>query len=146
MKRTSSDDGDAGAQALIFDSTSGGGQDGSELRSSAQETFGSRMRRIRGARGLTLEKLACRIGLTAAALSKWENDKAKPRPRYLPRLARALQVGMPELLGSPDSDCEGTSLGRASSGLLAGVILACKKQIADAAGVDPTNIKILIEV
>jgi len=41
------------------------------------ETMGARIRTCRVQRGLTLEVAAQAIGITASALSQWENDQVK---------------------------------------------------------------------
>ena len=52
------------------------------------ETIRSR----RGALGLTQEQLADTLGVTAAAVSKWENDLSLPDMALLPALARRLET------------------------------------------------------
>lgn len=59
------------------------------------ETIRSR----RGALGLTQEQLADTLGVTAAAVSKWENDLSLPDMALLPALARRLKTDPNTLLG-----------------------------------------------
>ena len=59
------------------------------------ETIRSR----RGALGLTQEQLADTLGVTAAAVSKWENDLSLPDMALLPALARRLETDPNTLLG-----------------------------------------------
>lgn len=70
--------------------------------------FGSRLREIRLARGLTLEELAAAMNgqLTKQALSKYETGKSQPRPTTLVALAKALGVKSAELIGEPDYSIE----------------------------------------
>lgn len=66
--------------------------------------FGSRLREIRLAKGLTLEELATAMDgqLTKQALSKYETGKSQPRPAMMLALAKALGVKAAELFGEPD--------------------------------------------
>jgi len=70
--------------------------------------FGSRLREIRLARGLTLEELAYAMDgqLTKQALSKYETGKSEPRPTMMLALAKALGVKAAELFGEPDYSIE----------------------------------------
>src|SRR5690606_27215454 len=67
-----------------------------------------RLRRLRTARGFTLERLAAAIGgvVTKQALSKYENGKDVPSPRVITRLAAALGVKSVELWREPDVEVE----------------------------------------
>jgi len=51
-----------------------------------------RIRQARVAAGLSARELASRVGVSAAAISKYELDKDFPRPSVLVRLARELNV------------------------------------------------------
>ena len=66
--------------------------------------LGSRMRQFRLARGWTLEELSEQMNgiVTKQALSKWEADKAFPRPTALIALARAFDVKASELIAEPE--------------------------------------------
>jgi transcriptional regulator with XRE-family HTH domain len=63
----------------------------------ASETFGSRVRLVRRALGLTQAQLAARIGVAEATVRSWETDRAHPQPRWLRRLAKALGVSVEDL-------------------------------------------------
>lgn len=63
------------------------------------ETLGRRIARLRLERGMTQERLARTLGVTAQAVSKWENDLSAPDIMSLPQLARELGVTVDELLG-----------------------------------------------
>lgn len=56
------------------------------------ETFGQRVRRLRRARGWAGDQLAWHAGVSAPAVSFWENDKRLPSPEVLVQLARVLKV------------------------------------------------------
>ncbi len=66
-------------------------------------SLGTRIRQYRTARGLTLDRLVQRMGgtITKQALSKFENDRATPRPTVLLDIARALEVKAAHLTSEP---------------------------------------------
>ena len=64
-----------------------------------EQTLGKRIAAHRKRLGLTQEKLAERLGVTAQAVSKWENDQACPDIAMLPRLAEIFGATTDELLG-----------------------------------------------
>src|SRR5688572_21220973 len=67
-----------------------------------------RIRRLRMARGLTLDGLASSLGgiVTKQAISKYEQGKDVPSARVLTRLAAALGVKSVELWREPEVDIE----------------------------------------
>ena len=65
----------------------------------SKETMGKRISDLRKSKGMTQEQLAQRVGVTAQAVSKWENDLSCPDISILPQLAEALDVTTDELLG-----------------------------------------------
>ena len=62
-------------------------------------SMGKRIADLRKAKGMTQEQLAQRMGVTAQAVSKWENDLSCPDVTSLPQLAEVLDVTTDELLG-----------------------------------------------
>lgn len=64
-----------------------------------EETLGRRIAARRKTLGLTQDALAERLGVTAQAVSKWENDQSCPDISLLPRLAEIFDVTTDELLG-----------------------------------------------
>lgn len=62
------------------------------------ESLGRRIARLRLEYGMTQERLAMKMGVTAQAVSKWENDLSAPDIMLLPELARTLGVTVDELL------------------------------------------------
>lgn len=56
--------------------------------------IGQRIRQARLAQGTTMRQLAKKVGVSAAAISKYESGKNVPRPSILLKLARELQVKM----------------------------------------------------
>ncbi len=63
------------------------------------DTLGKRIVHYRKELGLTQEQLAEKLGVTAQAVSKWENDQSCPDITILPRLAEIFGVTTDALLG-----------------------------------------------
>ena len=63
-----------------------------------KQTLGERIAEKRRAKGLTQEELAAMLGVSAQAVSKWENDISCPDIMTLPPLADRLGVSVDELL------------------------------------------------
>ena len=63
------------------------------------QTLGKRIAMLRKEKGLTQEQLAEKVGVSAQAVSKWENDVSCPDITLLPLLADILGVTVDELLG-----------------------------------------------
>lgn len=64
-----------------------------------EETMGKRIAGNRRRLGLTQEQLAEKLGVTAQAVSKWENDQSCPDISTLPRLVEIFGVTTDEMLG-----------------------------------------------
>ena len=64
-----------------------------------EETLGKRIVRCRKNLGLTQDALAEQLGITAQAVSKWENDQSCPDITMLPRLAQVFGTSTDMLLG-----------------------------------------------
>ena len=62
------------------------------------ETLGKRIADLRHKKGLKQEELAEKLGVSAQAVSKWENDQTCPDISLLPTLAKILGVSVDELL------------------------------------------------
>lgn len=62
------------------------------------ETIGNRITKYRKAKGMTQEELAHVLGVSAQAVSKWENDASCPDISLLPQLCRVLGISADELL------------------------------------------------
>ena len=61
-------------------------------------TLGKRISAYRKKLGLTQDQLADKLGLTAQAVSKWENDLSCPDISVLPELSKILGITVDELL------------------------------------------------
>ena len=64
-----------------------------------QQTIGKRIMEHRKRLGMTQDQLAERLGVTAQAVSKWENDQSCPDINTLPRLAEIFETTTDALLG-----------------------------------------------
>ena len=64
-----------------------------------EETLGKRIVSNRKRLGLTQDQLAEQLGVTAQAVSKWENDQSCPDISMLPRLADIFDITTDVLLG-----------------------------------------------
>ena len=64
-----------------------------------QQSMGKRIMQLRKEKGYTQEQLAEMMGVSAQAVSKWENDVSCPDISILPMLADKLGVTTDELLG-----------------------------------------------
>ena len=65
-----------------------------------EETLGKRIMRHRKSLGLTQDQLAEQLGVTAQAVSKWENDQSCPDITMLPKLSHIFGITTDQLLGS----------------------------------------------
>lgn len=64
-----------------------------------EETLGKRICAKRKGLGLTQDALAEQLGVTAQAVSKWENDQSCPDITMLPKLAEVFGISTDALLG-----------------------------------------------
>ena len=64
-----------------------------------EQTLGKRISENRKRLGMTQDGLAEKLGITAQAVSKWENDQSCPDITMLPKLAEIFGVTTDELLG-----------------------------------------------
>lgn len=68
------------------------------------QTLGKRISTRRKALGLTQDQLAEKLGVTAQAVSKWENDQSCPDITTLPRLADIFGISVDTLLGRTEQE------------------------------------------
>ena len=61
-------------------------------------TIGTRIAKRRKDLGMTQEDLAVKLGVSAQAVSKWENDASCPDISLLPKLVQVLDITTDELL------------------------------------------------
>lgn len=67
-----------------------------------EQTIGKRIAEHRKRLGLTQDQLAAKLGVTAQAVSKWENDQSCPDISALPKLAEIFGISTDALLGRED--------------------------------------------
>jgi transcriptional regulator with XRE-family HTH domain len=65
------------------------------------DAVGSRLRRVRRQRGVTLAALSRATGISVSTLSRLESGRRKPSLELLLPIARAHQVSLDELVGAP---------------------------------------------
>ena len=65
--------------------------------------FGLRLQELRKKKGMTQEDLAHRIGVSAQAVSKWENNQSYPDITSIPDLAQILGTSISHLFGEQSS-------------------------------------------
>ena len=68
-------------------------------QSEQPETLGKRIADRRKRHNLTQEEFSVLLGVTAQAVSKWENDVSCPDIMLLPKIAEILEVSIDELMG-----------------------------------------------
>lgn len=71
----------------------------SKEKNETNETLGMRISRFRKAKGYTQEEFSQLLGVTAQAVSKWENDLSCPDIMLLPKIAQLFDISVDELLG-----------------------------------------------
>ena len=65
-----------------------------------QETFGTRLARLRKERGFTQIELAEKVGMIQVLISDYERDKLRPYADIVARFAAVLEVSTDEMLGT----------------------------------------------
>ena len=87
-----------------------------------EQTIGKRIAACRKRMGMTQDALAEQVGVTAQAVSKWENDQSCPDITMLPKLAKIFGITTDEILGvqrekvyeaqvvEPEEDAEGPGI------------------------------------
>ena len=68
----------------------------------ALDRVGSRLKRVRKERGVTLHDLAERTGISTSTLSRLENGQRRPSLELLLPLAQAYRVPLDDLVGAPE--------------------------------------------
>ncbi len=69
-----------------------------------KKTIGGRINKYRKLKGITQEELAVKLGVSAQAVSKWENDVSCPDISLLPKLCETLGISSDELLTGKTSE------------------------------------------
>ena len=77
-------------------------------------TLGKRIAALRHEKGLKQDELAEKLGVSAQAVSKWENDQTCPDISLLPLLAKTLGVSVDELLSGKQENAPAVQIVPAS--------------------------------
>ena len=64
-----------------------------------KDSFGSRILYLRHKRGYSQRDLAAKMGVSNAAISRWENEVQEPTVSHIVKLCEALETGSDFLLG-----------------------------------------------
>jgi DNA-binding transcriptional regulator YiaG len=96
--------------------------------------FGKRLQRIRLERGLKQSDIAEHLRVSVAAVSQWESGRMQPRGIRWTELADCLGVGLDELAGQQSTD----HLWR--------LVNKSRAEIARAAGINPRNVRISLDI
>ena len=96
--------------------------------------FGKMLEQQRKARGLTLEQVASRLGVSKPTVWAWEKGKARPLEDRYPAIAEALGLSVSDLREGDQPDS------------VAGLLKTSREQIARALGIEPGSVRILIEL
>ncbi|MCL6640902.1 MAG: helix-turn-helix domain-containing protein [Candidatus Rokubacteria bacterium] len=65
----------------------------------SEQSFGQRLRALRGERGWSQAELAARLGVSIATLSRWEHGWSSPGPRRRRELRALFAQGSPDPSG-----------------------------------------------
>jgi len=112
------------------------------------EAFGTRLKRLRKEKGLTLVELARRMNVSRPTIWAWEASKSTPRPSKSKDLPKALGVTENELFGASASPERHTRETKAPSqgGTVRRAIDEAKERIAEEMGTTPDRVTLIIEV
>lgn len=107
---------------------------GRKGRGAAAASFGKRIEQLRKASSLTLADVADRLGVSKPTVWAWEKGKARPIDDRIPALAEVLRVDPADLVA------------RNLAPGLSEAIETARKSIADACGVAPDRVRIMIDL
>ena len=111
----------------------------------AGSPFGTRLARLRRARGLTQTGFAKAVGVSKTTVWKWENGKAKPRRNAISMMLEILNVTRAELMTGPLTNSAEDDQGVAGqANTLTVAIRESKLRVARAAGITPEQVAITL--
>jgi transcriptional regulator with XRE-family HTH domain len=105
----------------------------------AQDPLGTRLNRLRREAGLTLADVAAVLGVSKPTVWAWEKGKARPLPERIGAIAAALGV-------TPDVLAEAPGAASSGDAAVSVVIEDCRSRIAQACGIAPAAVRIMIEM
>jgi transcriptional regulator with XRE-family HTH domain len=97
--------------------------------------FSEMLKQHRLARQLTLDELARALGVSKPTIWAWENAKSRPRAERHAALAQILQLPLDSLMNADSSPIDQSR-----------VVRECKERIAEAFELDPSAVRIRIEL
>ena len=100
----------------------------------AAEPFGVRLQRLRKQRGLSLADVAAELAVSKPTVWAWEQGRARPVQEEIDLLAQVLGTSSDALKTGRNNDALNEILERS------------RRQIADAYGTRPNNVRIMIEL
>jgi transcriptional regulator with XRE-family HTH domain len=116
----------------------------------AEASLGSRLRRARIDRGLSIADVVAELGVSRPTVWAWEKGRTTPKAERLKALSalygiseRELMFGAPDVQQSEPRQVESES---APSGQLPEVIARSKSEIAAAAGTSLEKVRIIVEL
>jgi transcriptional regulator with XRE-family HTH domain len=98
------------------------------------EPFPQRLQRLRAAKGMSLDRLANLLGVSKPTVWAWEQGRARPAPERIGKLAKVLEVEQSDLVPSLDTPAHRELLAQ------------CRARIAEAFGIAPDDVRIMIEL
>jgi transcriptional regulator with XRE-family HTH domain len=98
----------------------------------SDQDFAARLRRLRKERGLSLGEIAARLGVSKPTVWAWEHGKSRPVDRRMSALAEVLGITAGGLQPGPSEAPEALDQSR--------------RRIAEAYGVEPARVRIMIEL
>ncbi|WP_421852795.1 helix-turn-helix domain-containing protein [Novosphingobium sp.] len=98
------------------------------------DTLPVRIARLRKEQGLTLEALAALVNVSKPTVWAWEQGKSRPTQERIAALAQLLGVAEDELINGRDGEA------------LANALSQARNVVAKAFGVDPSRVKVSIEL
>ena len=104
------------------------------LDSGIATPLGGKLNHLRREKGLTLAQIAEALGVSKPTVWAWEKGKARPLPERIDAIA--------EILGVTRADLTEDEAGSSGGALVA----ECRNKLADAYGVAPGSVRIMIEV
>lgn len=63
-----------------------------------EESFGTMLRKLRKEKNLSQFQMGRLIGVSDKAISKWENDYAKPKGTSLAKISEVLNISVEDLI------------------------------------------------
>jgi transcriptional regulator with XRE-family HTH domain len=98
------------------------------------EPFPQRLQRLRTARGMSLDRLAGLLGVSKPTVWAWEQGRSRPAPERIGKLSKVLGVEASDLVPSLDTPAHRE------------LLLQSRARIAEAFGIAPENVRIMIEL